>query len=115
MISLEEYLKKIKEETGISDKFINEAKPRLEFLFAEVSGDILENTLKDITEIFYNQAETEKLTIQIKKDLEKLEETEKEFGCALKDMKVEANKLSNTIEDSKLIIKAMKNKTKIEA
>lgn len=111
----EEYITKIKLETGVSDKFLNEARPKIELLFNTVSSPLLEKTLKDITSIIKSQAEMEENMEKLETELVKLNNTEKEFNESLKTLHKETKRLHNTVEDNKLIKMALLKKTIIKA
>lgn len=107
----EEYINKIKLETGVSDKFLNEARPKIELLFNTVSSPRLEETLKDITSIIKSQAEMEENVNRLEVELIKLYNAENEFNNSLNNLNKETTKLKNTIEDYKLTNIALQKKT----
>ncbi|MBN2716254.1 MAG: hypothetical protein JXX14_10395 [Deltaproteobacteria bacterium] len=102
------FIDEMREQTGCSDHFLAEARPSLIKLYRDVTGEPLETCLNDIRELIQQQADTERICAQARKDAIALEQTQRQLDSELKSMHRQVTDMRNTLRATAFTLFSMK-------
>lgn len=92
------FIEEVRRESGCSEAFLNEARASIVKLYRDVEGDALHKCLDDVRKLICQQAETEKICRQAKKDAHKLEEAHVRLGTELNAVRAQIVEMRNTLQ-----------------
>ena len=103
------FIEEMQQQTGCSSKFLEEARPALIKLYRDVSGDALEVCLNDVRELIQQQADTERICEQARKDAKRLEEVQLKLGEDLQSMHRQVSEMRNALRATAFTLFSMRH------